>query len=78
VTKVASLRAGQYWTYVGSAASGLLFSLADRVHQAGYSVTAAWPPVEILRIPKLIRLTRERGFQAFDGLERARSAPQPS
>ena len=61
-------------SYIGSAGLGVLFSLVSRARQNGGPVAAVRPPMQVLRILQLVRMTDERGFQVFADLESAQAA----
>jgi anti-anti-sigma factor len=61
-------------TYIDSAGLGVLFSLISWARQKGGRVAAVGPPVRVLHVLRLVRLTDERGFQVFADLESAQAS----
>jgi anti-anti-sigma factor len=61
-------------TYIDSAGLGVLFSLVSWARQRQGSVAAVGPPVRVLHVLRLMRLTDERGFQVFTDLDSAEAS----
>ena len=61
-------------TYIDSAGLAILFSLVRWARQRGGRLAAARPPVRVLYVLRMVRLTGEYGFQVFADLDSAQAS----